>query len=200
MQTKHANQWRTCLVQVPGQLHGGLHLHVVLRRLCPNEAWLLVLVVGLVGTQTKYKLILFQVGSQYGPGLEGSLRHWQQAAVGLCRTATNSQWKPSLCAGPGFKSPRTRTGVRVPATRSGSCQTVPSVRRGRSVELGFRCGGAEAHISAVKCPGHCTTVQAGPPSSAGEPRAGQSVKSPSIIVNSNLGHSCFLSVTGLAGK
>ena len=132
--------------------------------------------------------------AEYGPGPEGSLRHWQRAAVGLCRTATNSQWKPSLCAGPGFKSPRIRWSPS--PTRSGSCQTVPPVRRGRSVELGVRDMGAEAHISAVKCPGHCTTVQAGPPSSAGEPRAGQSVKSPSIIVNSNLGHSFFLSVTG----
>ena len=141
------------------------------------------LVVGLVGTQTKYKLILFQVGSQYGPGLEGGLRHWQQAAVGLCRTATNSQWtrKPSLCAGPGFKSPRIRWSPS--PTRSGSCQTVPPVRRGRSVELGVRDMGAEAHISAVKCPGHCTTVQAGPSSSAGEPRAGQSVVTKEKPVN-----------------
>ena len=43
MQTKHANQWRTCLVQVPGQLHGGLHLHVVLEEALPKRG----LVVGL---------------------------------------------------------------------------------------------------------------------------------------------------------
>ena len=44
MQTKHANQLRTCLVQVPGQLHGGLHLHVVLEEALSERD----LVVGLV--------------------------------------------------------------------------------------------------------------------------------------------------------
>ena len=42
--TKHANQWRTCLVQVPGQLHRGLRLHVVLEEALPERG----LVVGLV--------------------------------------------------------------------------------------------------------------------------------------------------------
>ena len=41
--TKHTNQWRTCLVQVPGQLHGSLHLHVVLEEALPERG----LVVGL---------------------------------------------------------------------------------------------------------------------------------------------------------
>ena len=44
MQTKHANRWRTCLVQLPGQLHDGLHLLVVLEEALPEQ----VLIVGLV--------------------------------------------------------------------------------------------------------------------------------------------------------
>ena len=43
MQTKNANQWQTCLVQVPGQLHGGLHLYVVLEEALSERG----LVVGL---------------------------------------------------------------------------------------------------------------------------------------------------------
>ena len=42
-QTNDANQRQTCLVEVPGQLHGGLHLHVVLEEALSERS----LVVGL---------------------------------------------------------------------------------------------------------------------------------------------------------
>ena len=71
MQTKHANQWRTCLVQVPGQLHGGLHLHVVLEEALPERG----LVVGLARLGLDGRL-----HAGHGHGL-GHLRRRRQDAA-----------------------------------------------------------------------------------------------------------------------
>ena len=104
----------------------------------------------------KFKLahsILLQVGSQpaeaEAPG-HRPLRHWQQAAVGLCWTATNSQWKPSLCAGPGFKSPRTRTPVRVrPVVEGASANSPRPLRVGLLLRQRPICNLRDSAISAV---------------------------------------------------